>query len=302
MDTFRSAVLRRQSRLPSDGGWLHVNEWGSPAPDVTVVLAHGWGLSSRSWEDVAQLLVLSDPTLRVIAYDHRGHGGSASAPATIERLADDLAAVLRAHVPDGPIVLGGHSLGGMTVMALAERYPEVIADRVGGVAFVATSAGDLLGSIRSIRGVNRILHAGLVVMPLLKTPERPLFLVRQAVRGGFGARPRRRDMNRSVRQAAHADPRAVASLGRSLLLHQLYHSLERFRSIDVVTMAGTKDKLTPPAHARRIADLLPGSQIVVFPGAGHFLPYERREAVAAHLLDLTAKARASARRPAGAMA
>jgi pimeloyl-ACP methyl ester carboxylesterase len=65
-------------------------------------------------------------------------------------------------------------------------------------------------------------------------------------------------------------------------------------------LAGTRDRLTSPKHAQRIAERLPGSQVVVYQGAGHHLPYERREAVAAHLLDLTAKARMSAWKWAGA--
>jgi pimeloyl-ACP methyl ester carboxylesterase len=75
----RSPGLRRQFRLRIDDGWLQVTEWGSREPDVTVVLTHGWSLSSSSWEDVAELLVAADPTVRVLAYDHRGHGGSARA-------------------------------------------------------------------------------------------------------------------------------------------------------------------------------------------------------------------------------
>jgi pimeloyl-ACP methyl ester carboxylesterase len=76
--------------------------------------------------------------------------------------------------------------------------------------------------------------------------------------------------------------------------------LEAFRDLEVVVLAGTRDRLTSPTHARRIADLLPGSQVVVYEDAGHFLPYERREAVSAQLLDLTAKARAVVSSPAGA--
>ncbi|MCV7228376.1 alpha/beta fold hydrolase [Mycolicibacterium komossense] len=291
----RSPVLRRQFRLPIESGWLHVNEWGSRDADVTVVLTHGWSLSSRSWEDVAELLVTTDPALRVVAYDHRGHGSSSIAPASIDILADDLAALLRAHVPDGPIVFGGHSLGGMTLMALAQHYPAVIEERVFGAAFVATSAGDLLGAIRKVRGVDLLLRAGLVVSSRLRVPSRPLILARQGTRGAlFGTRPRRRDMNRSIQQVAQANPRAVASLGRSLLRHNRYEALAKFSDVDVVVMAGTKDWLTSPAHARRIAQLIPNSQVVVYEGAGHHLPYERREAVAAQLLALTTKARASA--------
>ncbi|MDT5297052.1 MAG: hypothetical protein QOG79_294 [Mycobacterium sp.] len=83
-------------------------------------------------------------------------------------------------------------------------------------------------------------------------------------------------------------------MGRSLLRHNRYEALAAFRDVDVVVMAGTNDRLTPPAHAHRIAERLPSSHVVVYQGAGHHLPYERREAVAAHLLGLTAKARASA--------
>lgn len=291
----RSIALPRKFRLDTDDGWLQVTEWGSAEPDVTVVLTHGWSLSSSSWEDVAELLVANDPAVRVLAYDHRGHGGSATGPASITILADDLAAVLRSLVPDGPIVFGGHSLGGMTLMALAELYPGVVEARAFGVAFVSTGAGNLLGPIRRFRWVDRLLLAALAVTARVRVPSKPLFLVRQFTRGVlFGKRPRRHDMNRSIQQLAQSDPRAVAELGRSLLQHNRYEALEAFRDVDVVVMAGTKDVLTPPAHAHRIAESIPGSQVVVYQGAGHHLPYERREAVAAHLLSLTAKARASA--------
>jgi len=84
--------------------------------------------------------------VRVLRYDHRGHGGSAASPrgtANIDQLGDDLAALLRERVPTGKIVLVGHSIGGMSIMALAERHPELVAERVSGVAFVATSSGGL---------------------------------------------------------------------------------------------------------------------------------------------------------------
>ena len=40
-------------------------------------------------------------------------------------------------------MLVGHSMGGMTIMALAERHPALFRDRVLGVALVSTSAGDV---------------------------------------------------------------------------------------------------------------------------------------------------------------
>lgn len=285
---------RREHRLTVDDSWLHVTEWGAPEPDVTVVLTHGWTLSGRIWEDVAAMLVRAEPSLRVIAYDHRGHGNSARAStASIELLADDLATLISQLVPHGPIVFGGHSLGGMTLMALAQRHPQMVAERAAGAAFVATSAGDLLGAIRKIPGVERLLLAALVVAARLKMPSGPLFLLRQGARGGFGRRPRRHDLNRAILQSAQSDPRAVAALGRSILQHDRYDVLAAFRDLDVVVTAGTRDSLTSPVHAQRIADRLPDSRLVVFRGAGHFLPYEHRHAVTSQLLNLTAKARHS---------
>jgi pimeloyl-ACP methyl ester carboxylesterase len=92
----------------------------------------------------------------------------------------------------------------------------------------------------------------------------------------------------------------VALLGQSLLRHNRYEALVKFNDVDVLVIAGTKDGLTSPAHAWRIAQLIPNSQVIVYQGAGQHLPYNRREAVAAHVLALTAKARASAWKRAGA--
>lgn len=284
--------VRREHRLVLDDGWIHITEWGVSEADVTVILTHGWSLSSRVWETVAAAIVRADPSLRVVVYDHRGHGNSArTSDASIEHLADDLGRVIDESVPHGPIVFGGHSLGGMTLMALAQHRPELVVERTAGVVFVATSAGHLLGAIRRIPGTELVMRGALVLASRLRPPSRPLLLLRQGARGAFGKHPRRHDLNRAVLQAAQADPRAVAALGRSILQHHRYDAVAVFRRTNVVVLAGSRDWLTSPAHAARIADRLPSSRVVVFPGAGHFLPYERHQAVTAHLLNLTAQAR-----------
>jgi len=285
----------RKFALPVGDVSVQVTEWGAPTADVTVVLTHGWTLSARIWEDVAESLVAADPAVRVIAHDHRGHGRSDRvATASIEQLADDLAVVIETMAPSGPVILGGHSLGGMALLALAERHPALVAGRVTGVALVASSAGELMGAVRRVPGVETVMRAALAVAARVRTPRRPLVLMRQGARGAFGRRPRRRDLNRAVLQAAQSDPRAVAALGRSILAHHRYDALAAFADRGVVVMAGTRDWLTSPRHARRIAERLPHAGLVVFEGAGHFLPYERREAVTAHLLSLTGASRRSA--------
>ncbi|MFG1791787.1 alpha/beta fold hydrolase [Nocardia sp. NPDC049149] len=279
-------TARREYRFPRPGGvWLHITEWGAPIGKVTVLLLHGWGLSSRSWEDVAELLVRADPALRVIAYDHRGHGLSARTRASLEMLADDLADVVTDLAPSGPVVFGGHSMGGMTLMTLAERHPELVRSRTRGVAMVATGAGELPATGRALLlrfPALESLVAGLIART--RMPARPLFLLRQLNRFGmFGANPRRHDLTRVVWQAAQAHPRAVADMGSSMLRHNRFHVLAGFAAVETVILAGTRDTITPVRYARALAAQLPDARLIEYPGSGHQLPYERREEITEHL-------------------
>ncbi|HET6293241.1 MAG TPA: alpha/beta fold hydrolase, partial [Kribbella sp.] len=89
----------RDEVVTADGVRLHVETAGSSDAPVTVLLAHGWTCSTRSWHHQLEGLprVLGSSAVRVVAYDHRGHGRSETAPpgtTRIDQLADDLVAVL----------------------------------------------------------------------------------------------------------------------------------------------------------------------------------------------------------------
>ena len=113
-----------------------------------MVFCHGYCLSQDSWHFQRGAL---RGTVRTVYWDQRSHGRSArghaqmdgTEPVTIDLLGRDLKAVLDAAVPEGPIVLVGHSMGGMTVMALADQFPRFVTERVVGVALIGTSAGRL---------------------------------------------------------------------------------------------------------------------------------------------------------------
>ena len=145
---------------------LHADVDGSDDAPVTLVLAHGWTLSQAAWDDVADLLAprVAAGELRLVRYDQRGHGrstwGRAASRSSIDQLGADLGAVLDQLAPTGPVVLGGHSMGGMTIMCLAAARPELFGDRVRGVALVSTSAGDLAPDRRTPPGGWRQLSAG----------------------------------------------------------------------------------------------------------------------------------------------
>src|SRR3712207_508539 len=127
-----------------DGVDLHVEFDGVVDAPLTVVFSHGFTARLAEWE--LQRRALRD-RYRLVLWDQRGHGRSAVTPlpdATIDRTGRDLGQVLDAVVPSGPVVLAGHSMGGMSVMALARQRPELFGDRVVGVFLLATSAGGLV--------------------------------------------------------------------------------------------------------------------------------------------------------------
>ena len=111
-----------------DGVHLTVREVGPTDAPLTVVFAHGFCLRMGAFH--FQRMRLSeewDSQVRMIFYDQRGHGRSGEAPPetyTITQLGKDLETVLQVIAPRGPIVLVGHSMGGMTVLSHARQFPE----------------------------------------------------------------------------------------------------------------------------------------------------------------------------------
>src|SRR5690606_15954335 len=94
---------------------------------------------------VRELLATFGHDVQILTWDHRGHGRSAATPlpaCTVRHLALDMGQVIDEHAPTGRLVLAGHSIGGMTMMALAEERPELL-ERVAGALFCSTAAADL---------------------------------------------------------------------------------------------------------------------------------------------------------------
>ncbi|MFG3200066.1 MULTISPECIES: alpha/beta hydrolase [unclassified Streptomyces] len=113
-------------------GALHVRAWPHPAPRYLALLVHGYGEHAGRYDEVAG--VLTGHGAAVYAPDHVGHGRSAGERVLIEdfedvvtdvRTAADLA---RAEHPRLPLVMVGHSMGGLIAARYAQRYgPELSA-------------------------------------------------------------------------------------------------------------------------------------------------------------------------------
>ena len=285
-----------------DGLDLHVHVEGPRDAGLTVVLAHCWTSDHDSWRyQVRDLRHRYGDGLRVVTYDHRGHGASAETPehaATIDNLGRDLGAVIDAHA-DGDLVLGGHSIGGMTLMALAEQRPQLFAERVRGVLFVATSGGSLhevtLGLPRIGDRVREQIPAMLAARSRMVSRRRrrraPMVEALVARRFLFGDDMRLRDHALAVEGIINTPAASMRGFFSDVMRHDRVDGLGLLAGIPVHVMVGAADRLTPPSHAALLAEKIPGARLTVAPGAGHMLPLERDALVTEALVALVEEAR-----------
>ncbi|MER7750440.1 alpha/beta hydrolase [Kitasatospora sp. NPDC097643] len=299
-----------------DGTGLYVEldgtGWADPdggAPDgepLTVVFCHGYCLNQDSWH--FQRAALREG-LRLVFWDQRSHGRSersrsylAGEPASIDQLGGDLKAVIDAVAPTGPLVLVGHSMGGMTVMALADQYPELFRERVAGVALVGTLAGDWNAVSLGLPSAGAKLFKK-VAPGMMRLLGRQVELVEATRRLGsdvtavfyrkfsFGGKDVDPGVVRFAEQLLDATPiDVVAEFYPVFGAHEKYQALDALRGLPTLVLAGTKDLLTPPAHSEAMAERLPGAELVLVEGAGHLVMLERPELVDEELAALVRRA------------
>jgi len=301
--------------LADDGVPLHVEEVGPelPAdggdPPLTVVFCHGYTQQLAVWHYQRQELA-GDPG-RLVFWDHRSHGRSGrSAPehATIDQLGRDLSAVLAATAPRGPVVLVGHSMGGMTIMALADQQPELFGPRIVGVALLGTSAGRLseltFGLPSAVTPVTRrvlpFLTRGMRNRPGTFERTRRLgtdlgFILAKRMAFGTGdVTPSVVEFVETMTAACPVD--VIAEFYDTFTSHDKLVALDVLRNVAALVLVGSRDLLTPEAHSRAMAAALPDAQLVVVDGAGHMVQLECAPLVISHLRALLGRvARPAAR-------
>jgi pimeloyl-ACP methyl ester carboxylesterase len=306
-DDARSAD-RTASVRADDGVLLHVEEVGPRDAPMTVVFVHGYTLSMHSWafqrRTLGARLATANghrPTARLVFYDQRGHGASERGPSehsTIEQLARDLATVLEARVPPGPVVLVGHSMGGMTIMGLAALRPELFGTRVVGAALISTSSGNLAD-----------LNFGLPeFLTRVRAVTLPLAAWTMRRRPAFAERTRRvaadlvSVLTRSLSFAStDVDPALVHYVDAMIagtpvdVIAEFYPalagldetgSLAPLRAVPTLVLTGDADRMIPKEHSELIVERLPGSEFVVVHGAGHMVLLEKPDEVDAALTRL----------------
>lgn len=296
LDADRGCVVTTPDGVP-----LAVREVGPENAPLTVVFAHGFCLRMGSFHfQRARLSEQWGPQVRMVFYDHRGHGQSGEAPPetyTVEQLGQDLESVLAVMAPRGPVVLVGHSMGGMTVLSHARQYPQRYPTRIVGAALIASAA----------EGVSRSPLGEILKNPALEA-------VRFAARYAPKTVHRSRGAARSVigpilRAASYGDekvsPSVVAFSERmmhdtpiatlveflhALEVHDETAGLETLNKVPTLVACGDRDLLTPMEYSEEMADVLAKSELVIVGGAGHLVQLEQPEIIDDALVRLVERA------------
>jgi pimeloyl-ACP methyl ester carboxylesterase len=277
-----------------DGTELHAEAFGSPGTH-TVVLAHGWTEQLTFWGPL--IATLTDRGQRVVAYDLRGHGRSAPAvndDYSLERFGEDLEAVLRAAVvEDERATVVGHSLGAMSIVAWAGAHD--VERRADAAALINTGLGDLVAGNLLFGELARLISHPRVSRAMLGfgAPLLPFSSpVSQAVIRyvAFGPRATAGDVAFYERMLIDCPAEVRAACGVALSDLDLWEAVAGL-TVPTLAIAGDRDRLTPPEHARRIAEALPHpAGLIVLEQTGHMSPLERPRELADALTELTATA------------
>lgn len=260
----------------------------------TVVFVHGFCLDQGTFHFQRKALD-DDGRYRLVFYDQPGHGHSTSmmrGEYELPALGDALYDVIKAVVPDGKVVLIGHSMGGMAIMACAEQHPRLFQERVSGVVLIATSGGQINGSrlfglpdlisraappvLSFVNEASRLTGGG--IDKLRKASTDLAFVLTR--RYGFGSdRPSPALVSYVERMNSRTSTDTVARYLRTLYSHARYPALRTLEEIPLLLIAGEKDMITPLTHSEEIARLLPRATYVKLPNSGHVVMLECAEPV-----------------------
>jgi len=299
----RSALVQAD-----DGVLLAVEEIGPRDAPLTVVFVHGYTLSMASWtfqrRSLAAALATANghrPDARLVFYDQRGHGASGRGKpehSTIDQLARDLAAVLEARVPRGPVVLVGHSMGGMTIMGLAALRPELFGPKVVAVALLSTSSGQLADLNFGLPELLTRVRAAVIPVAAWTMRRRPAFaertrrvaadLVSAATRAlSFASADVDPALVRYVDSMIAGTPvDVIAEFYPALAGLDETGSLEPMRTIPTLVLTGAEDTMIPKEHSELLLERLPDAEYVVVPDAGHMVLLEKPDEVTEALTSL----------------
>ena len=294
-----------------DGLPLHVEISGPADAPVTLIFCHGYTLNQDVWYYQRAGL---ERLFRCVFWDQRSHGRSGRSDpdlVSIDQLGADLHEILMATAPgDTPVVLVGHSMGGMTVMALADQHPELFGAKVIGAVLISTAASTvdpvtwlpppLRPAIRRmvptmVTGAAKGRVADVVERGRQSASDIAFLGTRRLAFGDSGVSPTVVDFLERIIRATPID--VIADFYVALVGHEKRHALKVLGKVPVLVLTGDKDRLVDPRLSDEIAGGIDGADLVRVHGAGHIVILERPEQVNEAIARLAERAmeRAGAR-------
>ena len=269
----------------------------APWRGLTVVFVHGYALNQDCFHFQRQAM---RGAARLVFFDQRSHGRSGRGSAescTIAQLAQDLMRVLDEVAPEGPLVLIGHSMGGMTVLELARVAPELFGSRIVGVGLIATSAGEMEGvtlgmpaiAMRTFRRLApSVIQIGRRTVDWIERGRAissdMALLVTKFYAFDTDVPVELVDFSLEMINATPVD--VLADFYPALVDHDVFDCLERLNGTETLVVVGERDLLTPTTHSRALVRGIPGAELEILDPGGHLVMLERPDDVNALLIDL----------------
>jgi pimeloyl-ACP methyl ester carboxylesterase len=286
--------------LVSDGTRIAYTIRGEGGPGVPVLFVNGWTCTDAYWSSIAPALIEAGHPAMFL--DARGHGESGLPrppglaarqlrPTDLDpgRLARDIVEVMDdARIDRAALV--GHSMG---VQVIVETCV-IASDRVAALVPIAGTFENPVKTFADLGFLDRLYPVAEALFRV--TPFeflRPI--VRRTAQPAVGHRVARliRVAGPKVRPEHLASHMVHLGDANFSVLFKMMSEMRRHNTVDelprisvpVLVLAGRRDLFTPPTVQQKMAELIPGAEIVWFEDGGHLLPVEEPEAISGAILD-----------------
>lgn len=276
-------------RLPRpDGTELQVEHYG-PADGPALLITHGNGTNSTVWYYAKRHLA---DRFQLLLWDLPGLGRS-HAPRDndhrLEKMAGDLATVLQS-TGNRPVVLFGHSIGGMIVQTFCRLFPHYIGAPVAGLVLLDTTYTNPVetttgrGFFRAIQKplLEPLLHLMIWLSPLVWLMNWLSYFNGSAhllsIVTGFAGSETRGQLDFATRFTPSSSPAVQAHNTLAMLRFDATATLPTI-TVPVLALVGHLDRVTVPEASAYISERVPQGQVTKLVPGGHMALLERHERV-----------------------
>ena len=226
-----------------------------------LLFLHGVGGGHAAWD--AQVAHFSRLDYPCLAWDQPGYGEAPIvAPYSMETVTEQLKRRITS-----PAVLVGHSMGGFIAQEFYARFPQLVK----GLALCFTTAAFGGGT----QFARQFIAERIAPLDEGKTMAQVAAHVMPTMRGSksdpAGLTQAERIMSAIAPQTYRKAVALLTSFDRRAELERI--------AVPTLLLAGSEDRTAPPAAMARMAEKIPGAELVVLDGCGHLGPMDQPEAV-----------------------